>query len=439
MKAHKITPRLLVLLAAILFAQHADAQGFVLPGVGTVNRSMGGAAVAAPLDAAGAIHWNPATITGLPSSEFVVSCELLALDAQTSSTLGPLSGTTSSDSGVFPLPAVAIAFQPEDSSWSYGLGLYSIGGFGFNFPASDPTAPGFNPIFTPQPPLGAGAGAVYSRLSLMQLAPTIAVQLTDKISIGVAPTVSMADAALDPAALAWTDNADGIFPPTVPSATHGRIFWGLGFQAGIYYESDSCYTLGASFKSPQWFEDFHFNSADELGRPRTIGLDADYPMIISVGGAFHGIPGLVCAVDVRYVDYSNTDAFGDDTGFEIAAPNARVTGLGWRSVIAVATGLQYELTDRLTLRLGYSYNENPIRDSDTFFNLASPAIYEHIASVGGSLWLTDRTKLSFAYLHAFENSISGPINLAGVGPVPGTDIATNVSVDALVAGLEVRF
>jgi len=439
MKTHKITPRLLVTLAVFLFAEHVSAQGYVLPGVGTVNRSMGGAAVAAPLDAGGALYWNPATLTGLPSSEFLVSCELLALDAQTSSTAFGMSGTTGSDSGVFPLPAVAIAFQPENSSWSYGLGLYSVGGFGFNFAASDPTLPGANPIFTPQPPLGAGAGAVFSRLSIMQMAPSIAVQLTDKISIGLSPTISMADAALDPAAVAWTDNADGVLPPTIPSATHGRIFWGLGFQAGIYYTPDSNWTFGASYKSPQWFEEFHFNSADELGRPRALHMNVDYPAIISLGAAYHGIERLVWAIDFRYIDYKNTDTFGDDTGFAIAPPNARVTGLGWQSVVAVATGVQYELSDRLTLSLGYSFNENPIRDADTFFNIAAPAIYQHIISVGSSFWLTNSTKLSLAYLHAFENTISGPYHAAGFGPIPGTNIRTDLSIDALVAGLEVRF
>ena len=41
------------------------AQGIALSGVGPVNRSMGGAATAAPIDAAGALMWNPASISGL--------------------------------------------------------------------------------------------------------------------------------------------------------------------------------------------------------------------------------------------------------------------------------------------------------------------------------------------------------------------------------------
>ena len=414
---------LLSLLAVSLLAHDVSAQGIVLPGVGTVNRSMGGASVAAPIDAAGTLHWNPGALSGLASSEFVVSAELLGITSELSSSVfGVGSGSTGTDSEVFALPTVAIAFRPEDSCFSYGLGMYSIGGFGFNYPTS-----GTNPILFPPagPPLaGVGVGPVYSKLSILQIAPTVAMQVTDKLSIGLAPTLSMADAALDPGILA--SPVGGVYPP----ATHGRIFWGIGFQAGVYYVTDSCWTLGASFKSPQWFEEFQFNWTGGTAR-----LKADFPMILSVGAAYHGIERLVWAVDVRYVDYDNTDGFGDATGF---APDGRVTGLGWQSVFAVATGVQYELTDRLTLRLGYSYNENPIRDSDTFFNVASPAIYEHVISVGTSLWLSDRTTLSLAYLHAFENSISGPFQ-SPAGPVAGTSVMSEVSVNALVCGLEVRF
>ena len=68
---------LLAALALVLAAEPAAAQGPVLSGAGPVNRAMGGAAVAAPLDATGTLYWNPAGIGGLPSSELDVGLELL--------------------------------------------------------------------------------------------------------------------------------------------------------------------------------------------------------------------------------------------------------------------------------------------------------------------------------------------------------------------------
>ena len=65
----------LSLLAVARSAPAARAQGFVLAGAGPVNRSMGGASTAAPLDATGALFWNPATLSGLPSSELDFALE----------------------------------------------------------------------------------------------------------------------------------------------------------------------------------------------------------------------------------------------------------------------------------------------------------------------------------------------------------------------------
>ena len=53
------------------------AQGIIFNGVGPINRSMGGASTAAPIDAAGAIYWNPATIGSLERSEVILGMELV--------------------------------------------------------------------------------------------------------------------------------------------------------------------------------------------------------------------------------------------------------------------------------------------------------------------------------------------------------------------------
>src|SRR5262249_43001032 len=92
----------------------AHAQGLILGGAGPVNRSMGGASTAAPLDATGALYWNPAGIGGLPASELDLGLELLYPRSTLSSAIpggalgpglppGPVFGTTRDEVGVFPL------------------------------------------------------------------------------------------------------------------------------------------------------------------------------------------------------------------------------------------------------------------------------------------------------------------------------------------------
>jgi long-chain fatty acid transport protein len=266
-------------------------------------------------------------------------------------------------------------------------------------------------------------------LSVLQLAPTASLQVTDRLSIGFAPTITMAEAALDPNFLA----SPNFVPPGIPvypAATHTRLHWGLGFQVGMYYEMDCGWRFGASYKSPQWFEEFTYYTTTPTGAPRTDRLAMDYPGIISLGTSYCGIPGVVWALDVRYIDYDNAQLFGHGAQFD---QTGALGGLGWQSVFAVSTGVQYQLTNAISLRLGYLYNQNPIDDADSFANSASPAIYQHIISMGATWQLTCRTGLSIAYLRAFENEIQGP------GPAPGTTVGSSVAVNALVAGLQVKF
>jgi long-chain fatty acid transport protein len=413
--------------------------GFILNGIGPVNRSMGGAGVAAPLDASGSLYWNSAAITGLGGSELDAGLELVFPNENLSSSLAPgtlgpgippvpLAGRTHGDTGAVPLPAMGLVYQPEGSDLTYGLGIYEVGGFSTNYAASRT-----NPVLTPQPPFGTGLGAIYSQLQVFQIAPTVAARLTDHLSVGLAPTVDLTFLQADPLVVAApTDGLTGF--PTYPAGTHTRAAWGAGFQAGAFFTTGDGWNFGASFKSPQWFEPFRFNSQDQLGGPRSIKFHFDYPMIVSVGAAYTGIERLVLAADVRYIDFKNTPGLSQ-RGFDRLGA---VRGLGWIDSFALSAGAQYKLTDSLSLRLGYSYNTNPIENEQAFFNVASATIVEHSLAVGASYQLTQCLSLSLAYVHDFENSVSGPI-VTPRGVIPLSSVKSEISADAVLLGAGVKF
>jgi long-chain fatty acid transport protein len=260
----------------------------------------------------------------------------------------------------------------------------------------------------------------------------VSYQITDHLSVAAGPTLDLATLTLDPAPFAAPNIVNGF--PTFPSATHSRVHWGAGFAAGAYYTLDSGWRFGTSLRSPQWFETFRYQSADGQGRPRTIKLRFDYPLIASVGAAYSGIERWLFALDVRYVDYANTKGFGA-AGFDASGAG---TGLGWDSVFSVAAGAQYQLTDAVSLRMGYTFNPNPIPDRNSVFNVASAPLYEHVLYLGASYKMTEAWTLSVSYFHAFENSITGPF-VTPAGAVPGTSVTSKVSTDALTAGLSVQF
>lgn len=431
----------LSLLALAAAAPAARAQGFVLAGAGPVNRSMGGASTAAPLDALGALYWNPATISGLPSSELDFALELLYPRSTVSSAVpgdalgpglppGPVAGTTHDEAGVFPIPSGAFVYRPESSPWTFGLGVFPSGGFGTNYPGS-----AINPVFSPFPPNGLGLGPVYSEFLLVQLAPAVAYQLTDTLSVAFSPELGLARFSADPGVFfAAGAPLGGVSAPS-PALTHTRDVWGAGFRVGLYYVASEAWRLGAAFQSPEWFEDFRYQARDALGRPGTLKLAFEPPLIVSAGAAYTGLDRFLFALDLRYLDFKDTPVIGTGAGFNAAGA---VSGLGWDSVFALALGAQFQATDCLALRAGYTFNTNPISNRDALFNVAAPLVYQHQLACGASYRLTPACTLSLAYYHIFDNAVTGPL-FTPAGPAPGSSVTTGTVADSLSLGVSVQF
>ncbi|MBI3861108.1 MAG: outer membrane protein transport protein [Planctomycetia bacterium] len=295
-----------------------------------------------------------------------------------------LSDSNNSVTNVFPLPFVGAVYRESDESRvTYGLGLLTVGGFSVNFPGSLT-----NPILMPPPPAGLGVGPIYSQYQIVQFIPTIAWQVTDRLSVAFSPIADLATLSVDPGFLAAPDDANGNGVSTYPALTHGTL---------------------------------------------KIGIDA--PLIASVGAAYTGYARTLLAIDARYVGYRNTRGFLN-FGF---GPDGAVQGLGWSDIFALSTGAQYLVTDALAVRMGYSFNTNPIQNDRTFFNIMSPLVIQHGVSIGGSYSLTACLKLSLAYSHFFENTISGPMVSPIFGPLPGTSVTASAAADAVTLGATFLF
>jgi long-chain fatty acid transport protein len=422
---------ILVLAAISAAASGAQAQGLIFPSAGPINSSMAGASTAAPVDV-GASYWNPATISALPRSEFMVGAGLFfpsthletALPAGSIGGIFPATsrfGTSRSDSGVGAAPAVAVAFRlDDDSPFTYGIGLFGLLGGNVNYPGSAGT-----PLLSPHdPPKYFGFGPYYANAAALALEPMVSYKVTDRISVGGGPIVTQLSLNLSPAFFA-PGPPDALGIPSFPSASNSRPFWGGGFQGGVFYDINDSWNAGFSYKSPIWQERWGFNSTTPDLAPRRIGVQATIPEIFSWGVAYKGLPKTLLDVDFRYFDYGNASLFGQ------SVPDG---GLGWRSIFAVAFGGQYQATERLTVRGGYLYNQNPIHATTTLFNVQLPGIITNTLSLGATLRLTNDIVFSVAWMHGFRNSIEGPIL-----QIPGASVRFDTQVDTLLLGLNVQF
>ena len=372
--------------------------GHIMQGVGSVNMSMGGAATAQPLDINGAMQWNPAGLSAFDGTTVSLSAGAFFSSPELSSSFGPLSGTTMDDRGTSVMPALAFLYGKEGSRHTFGFSAFGISGFGVTFPQDDnypqdglgnpnpnydPTMES-NPINFPQ--FAGGFGNIESDYVLLQIGITYALELNDQISIGLQPNLNYATLELAPNPLASPD-----FPPPAgtgkgyPTAEKASAI-GFGGQVGIFYDSGELLKLGASYKSKQTFGEFDFEQTylDGTQAPN-VKFKMNYPAIYSVGMGLSS-KKIDFALDARYVDYENTEGF-QESGWQISSsgpsegfPTGAVNGFGWKSMVILSTGLQYKITDRLPIRIGYTYSSNPIDDELAFFSTPATAVYSKCSS-----------------------------------------------------------
>ena len=384
-------------LTLFFAATTAVAQGPIITGVGPVNRSMGGAGTAAPLESLGALHWNPGSISGLSQSEVSFGLELITPVVDLSTTVGGSEVTTRSDGGFVPIPSVGWVHHVDDSPLTVGLGVYGVAGFKNNLPMD-----AASPLLA--------TGPAFASAEFLQIAPTFAYALTEKLSVGVAPTVTLGTLNFDPL-------GPSVITPTPAAGSGNRTHWGGGFQIGAYYIANSSWRYGFSYKSPQWFEEFRFFS--ENG---TVRFDLDYPSIISLGTAFSGLERWTIAADARLIDFENTDGFRD---------------LGFSSVFAFAIGAQYEASDRLHLRVGYNVNGAPIHDDDVFTNVFTPLIPDQNVTTGFSWRFSNNVDINLAYAHMVRNEVEGPLPSPPFGP--DDTIKHTLQGHSAIMGMTVRY
>ena len=399
----------------------ALAQGIYIPVAGPVNRSMGGATTAVPIDAIGSLYWNPAVISGLPSSELGFGADLLTAASELASSSGPNAGVTASTQGWVFFPNVGWTHRGADSKLTFGLGMHSLAGFKTNFESSFT-----NPILTPQPN---GVGRLYSEAQFAQISPVVSYQLTERLSVAVGPMVTLGTLLADPL-LFIAPNPNGY-----PTGRGTAMKFGGGVQGGLFYRGAGNWDFGASLKSPQWLPNFEYTTEDATGGPRYDEFGADLPMIFSAGAAYRGFRNIIWSLDYRYFDYKNAEGFGD-TGF---TSEGALEGLGWRSVNALITGVQYRISETLTMRGGYGINQSPIESETAGLNIASPLVQKQVMHLGGSLAVHRQTALNVAYTYFPRNEVSGPIQTFLKGALPGSSVSTSLSVHTFSMGVSVKY
>ena len=436
----------MLLFSATVFAQ----AGHIMQGVGSINMSMGGAATAQPLDISGALQWNPASISAF--NDKIINFDIGAFfsSPELSSSLpagmlGPgapgVSGVTEDDRGVSPMPAIAMVWGKEGSKHTFGVSAFGISGFGVTFPeeANNPFSPTFNPTVNSNPinypQMAGGFGHIESDYMLLQVGLTWAYELTDKISIGLEPTINYGALELAPNPTANPNQAG--YPVSDKASALG-----FGGQVGVFYDSKNGIKLGASYKSAQKFSDLEFKNTHLDNTTSENAFNMDYPAIYSLGlGYSKGNFDL--ALDYRHVDYENTEGF-EAKGW---TQTGSVQGFGWNNINIISAGIQYKGIKKLPLRVGYTFSSNPIDEELAFYSIPATAIIKHAVQLGFSYPINEKFMLNGVYHYgtsdgATSGQLMNPLMASPSNPygaIPGTNVSYEMTTSMVMFGVSYTF
>jgi long-chain fatty acid transport protein len=222
----------------------------------------------------------------------------------------------------------------------------------------------------------------------------------------------------------------------------GSSGFALGVQPGIIFKPTDNLSLGLTYTSPQKVNHKNVTDFDQDGTDDDLKLEAPQQLGLGVAYDFFNT-GLLLAADVKWLNWSDADGYQE---------------FDWDDQWVLAIGAQYKATEKLVLRAGYNYGENPVKEHnnfsgtttttvqgktlpstyyyETFRIIGFPAIVEHHFTAGIGYKFTDAFSLDLGFMYAVEESISE----SGTDPF-GTPVTleSTLSETSLDFGLTYRF
>ena len=295
------------------------------------------------------------------------------------------------------------------NNMSLGVSVYGNGGM-----ATDYDDNPFRRFAPPGTPMG-NAGV---DLAQLMIAPTLSYKLNADHAIGVSLKIAyqrFEAFGLQPFAFPPPFNAS-LSPTKVTNNGHDSS-WGWGIGIGWTGQITPTVKLGATYQSKtsmQEFDDYKGLFAEKGG--------FDIPENYGIGMSWQATPQLVIAADINQINFSKVNSVGNKVdclfvgACQLGSNNG--AGFGWDDMTVYKIGVAYDLNKEWTVRAGYNYSSQPIPKSQTFFNILAPATVEDHLTLGATWRLASGGEVTFAYMHAFEETVKG-VNSIPPGFPPG--------------------
>jgi long-chain fatty acid transport protein len=365
---------------------------------GTESVAMGGADLAVARDTA-AINLNPAGITQLPANAMDIYGGIVyPLSVSHQDQLG---NDLDVSNRHFYVGGGGFTHRLGPGPFTVGIGLFGQGGAG-NVYKNVTTPFGTMDEFS-------------SLFRIAKIAPTVAYRFDEKLSLGVALQV------------VYTDISQKVFPETsyFDAADPQHPFFGTdvemngfgyGVKLGALYKVSDRLSLGAAYTSkihlPLSGTVVANMSAAGFGKvtyqdARIEGMAL--PQEVDVGFAVRPVPPLLVAVKLSWLDWSNaletSTLRASGPGTPGAPPSlALPSTMNWKDQYVFALGVAYDLTEKVVLRAGYNYANNPIPENS--LNPLLAAITEQHVTCGAGYAFSKKWQASASVEYGVNNSVT---------------------------------
>ncbi len=361
-------------LIVLLTASTALAtDGYFDHGYGVKAKGLGGAGVAFAQDSL-VVATNPAGLVDVADSH-QVGLTWFSPDRSVTANGNTFDGN---DDGSFYIPDFSYKTTLANGV-AFGLAIFGNGGMNTGYQA---------PLFeTPQP---GSASNTSMDLSQLFIAPTWSWRVDGGHAFGVSAILA-----------GQRFKATGLEDFGIANSGYDSSFGG-GARLGWTWQASQNLKVGATYQSRLWMT--KFDKYDGLFAERG---GFDIPSNYAVGFAYKIDPSLTWAFDVERIHYSEVNSVGNPGAPVAPLGAANGPGFGWKDVTVIKTGLAYEVSPTLTVRLGYNHTTQPIGASEVYFNQLAPGVVRHHATLGATWQATPSTEVSFFYAHAFDETVSG--------------------------------
>ena len=337
----------------LIITSNSFANGVLRNGIGSHSIGLGGSDLVFSGSPLGAMNSNPAALSRWKNHELQLSLTTAILDAEYSNSV---SNDNEADSTPGLIPDFAyihsltdrltlgVAINPisaVEADWKFLDPPGAVGSYGLQTHKSSfvalRSALGLGFEVTPEFSLGASVGLIYNRNRLK--APYIFQTAT-----GLAGTKVLAN--LDADGIGWNRVFSGIYRPN-------EIFeFSLGYTTRTTFTADG--TLRGTSDPVIGVGDFAYDAE----------VKTALPQMISVGMGWQVTHPLRVGLQIDWIDWS--DAFDrlpltltNGTNGALPATINDVAPLDWEDRFVYRFGAEYDWSDKLQIRAGYSFGESP--------------------------------------------------------------------------------